>query len=162
VFVSPADPTFPPPDWAGPDSCSYAANGQVFVGEPKLLTTFADGKSNTIAFAEHYTVCGDTRFGYSLLGGDGRATFAENNAVHPITSGDPPESRSSWESEPGVTFQAAPPVADCNPAIAQTPHASGMLIAMADGSVHILSPSISPATYWALITPAGGETICGD
>lgn len=45
----------------------------------------------------------------------------------------------------------------CKPHMAQTPHAGGMLAAMGDGSVRTLRGSIGYATFWALVTPAGGE-----
>ena len=40
-------------------------------------------------------------------------------------------------------------------------HPSGANVAFADGSVHILSSSTSPATLAALVTRAGGEVING-
>lgn len=45
----------------------------------------------------------------------------------------------------------------CDPVQAQTPHASGMLVGMGDGSVRTLKGSIDYDTYWALVTPTGGE-----
>lgn len=45
----------------------------------------------------------------------------------------------------------------CQPQAAQTPHAGGMLVALGDGSVRTLKGSIAYDTYWALVTPAGGE-----
>ena len=170
VFVSPADPTYCTPEEAGLHPCSYAANGQFFLGEPNLQTTFRDGISNTIAFAEHYSWCGSAEFLVEVVESSGSrrpCTFADRESVHPVTSGNPPVSRSSltgynppeWAN---ITFQAVPRLTDCDAGFAQTPHANGMLIAMADGSVRTLSPSVSPATYWALITPAGGEALESD
>ena len=48
------------------------------------------------------------------------------------------------------------------PSIAQTPHSAGMLVALADGSVRTLAPSMSPATYWGAVTPNGGEALGSD
>jgi prepilin-type N-terminal cleavage/methylation domain-containing protein len=164
LFMSPADPT--PLDPLKFRS-SYAANFQVFGGRPNMLTTFRDGTSNTIAFAEHYAVCGGTEFlpGYPVNdGGFRRPTFADDGDVVPVTSGNPPTSVSSSDDPAyrDVTFQVAPPISECLPYYAQTPHRSGMLIALADGSVKTLAPSVSPATYWALVTPAGGEVLGND
>ena len=61
-----------------------------------------------------------------------------------------------------TTFQTVPSIRNCNPALAQTPHRSGMLVAMGDGSVRILAPGMSEATYWAAVTPAGGEILGPD
>jgi prepilin-type N-terminal cleavage/methylation domain-containing protein len=50
----------------------------------------------------------------------------------------------------------------CDPRVAQTPFQSGMLVALADGSVRSISPTISEWTYWAACTPNGGETLYSD
>jgi prepilin-type processing-associated H-X9-DG protein len=41
-------------------------------------------------------------------------------------------------------------------------HPAGANVAFADGSVHMLSDSVPPATLAALVTRAGGEVISGD
>ena len=168
-FYSPADPTLSP---SGIPGCSsYAANGFVFTGEVGLNNGFPDGTSNTMAFAEHYAIsCSGTSFrwleiaaayfihrppifdGGVELDQDRRATFADIDLEDELP-GDPP---------PSLTFQTRPTRTNCNPRIAQTPHFSGMLVALADGSVRTLSPGMSPATYWAAITPDGGEILGND
>jgi prepilin-type N-terminal cleavage/methylation domain-containing protein len=155
TFISPADPTA---DDLNGGVCSYAANGQVFIPSPSLTRTFRDGTSNTIAFAEHYLHCDDTYFFYTITDRLGftqrRATFAD-----PDPHGD---DNPMQRPLPTRTFQVAPTPKECDPLIAQTPHPGGMLAALADGSVRILSPSISPATYWAAVTPAGGDRLGDD
>jgi len=37
-----------------------------------------------------------------------------------------------------------------------------MLVALADGSVRTIAPSISAVTFWAAVTPAGGEMLGAD
>jgi hypothetical protein len=60
-------------------------------------------------------------------------------------------------------FQAAPRGATpCDGRVAQTPHQSGMLVGLGDGSVRSVSPTISEWTYWAACTPAGNETLYQD
>jgi prepilin-type N-terminal cleavage/methylation domain-containing protein len=60
-------------------------------------------------------------------------------------------------------FQAAPRGATpCDPRVAQTPHQSGMLVGLGDGSVRSVSPTISEWTYWAACTPSGNETLYQD
>jgi prepilin-type N-terminal cleavage/methylation domain-containing protein len=172
TYVSPADPTIPP--IKDLQLASYAANAQVFSGIPSLTSTFADGTSNTIAFAEHYTwMCSRAQFIYMIesLNSGGvmihRPTFADGGTllnyqnfsdVYPVTSGQPPV---TVGDEP-YTFQVAPPVNNCNPTIAQTPHPGGMLAGLADGSVRILAGGMSQTTYWAAVTPAGGEILGND
>lgn len=164
LFVSPADPTVrSPPE----GDTSYAANALAFAPRSKLATSFPDGTSNTIAFAEHYGFrCGTTQYSWfsnssltSITGTIRRATFADRRMgdVYPITKGN-----TTRASVPNLTFQAAPSLGLCDPRLAQTPHITGMLVAFADGSVRTLSPGISEATYWSAVTPAGGETIEGN
>lgn len=155
LFVSPADPTAGDVESKG--ITSYAANGQVFRGSPRLATVFGDGASQTIAFAEHYAKCEMKTFHYWAAGlAHRRPAFADVGDVVPLTSGNPPATTSSNSS---VTFQAAPSRAKCYPSVAQTPHRDGMVTGMADGSVRILSPTISVGTYWGLVTPNAGDVL---
>jgi prepilin-type N-terminal cleavage/methylation domain-containing protein len=184
TFVSPADPSVHGLLIDAPiPVTSYAANAQVFHGIP-THATYADGTSQTIAFAEHYAFdCHGVSFqSEKTLASNPvlrRATFADGGPilggvtfgdVYPIT-----ENGVTRPSRPGVTFQAAPrsranrglivihtlndlaPPGWCDPTIAQTPH-GGMLVAMGDGSVRTVHPSVSEGIYWGAVTPAGGET----
>ena len=122
---------------------------------------------------------------------DRRPTFADGGTilkgltegdVYPLTSGSVPESR---PSRAGVTFQVQPvvwvpvtlifdssghpdsvvhpmPLNGCDPTLPQTPHRAGMCVALADGSVRTIRGSVSPATFWAMVTPAGGEVLGSD
>jgi len=161
LFGSPADPTYTT-DFNSNAPCSYAANAQAF-RDSSLSGTFQDGTSNTLAFAEHYSSCRNLEIGtgFSYMETDPNpvvhpATFAdkESGDVYPMTTG-----AATVGSLPGKTFQAAPPLNQCDPTVTQTPHAGGMLVALADGSLRILAPSIKPEVYWAAVTPAGGETL---
>jgi prepilin-type N-terminal cleavage/methylation domain-containing protein len=161
VFVSPADPTVLPQVRG---ASSYAVNGQVFKGSPSLPGSVPDGTSYTICLAEHYsTNCQVATFmwGLTLAGGPvRRATFADQEAgdIVPVTAGSPP---TSGPSVPGWTFQVAPMPAtsQCFPLVAQTPHPAGMLVAMIDGSGHVISSTVAPSIYWGQVTPRGGESL---
>jgi hypothetical protein len=37
-----------------------------------------------------------------------------------------------------------------------------MLVCLADGSVRALAPSMSNTTWWAAVTPSGGEVLGSD
>jgi prepilin-type N-terminal cleavage/methylation domain-containing protein len=144
TYISPADPSFKSDDVT---VSSYAANAQVFKSFPRLPITIPDGTSNTIGFAEHYSYCGVNYFNaFVIFPGLGfwphPATFAE-----------------LYDGIPQFGFQVAPRLSDCNPFLAQTPHKGGMLVAVMDGSVRQVSPSITPSTYWGAITPDGGEVL---
>jgi prepilin-type N-terminal cleavage/methylation domain-containing protein len=173
ILLSPADPTVTD-SRSTKGTASYAGNALVFA--PKSgLHSISDGLSNTIAYAEHYAhACGGTNFYWVMdlfpaifpPGPDGvrelrRTTFADKamGDVYPITTGDPPSSQGSVA---GLTFQVRPRISDCDPRLAQTPHRGGMLAGLADGSVRTLSPGMSPSTYWAAVTPAGGEVLGND
>ena len=172
-FYCPSDPTIElryndPLRFLGKRNhlCSYAANMVALAGAPYLDRAFPDGTSTTIAVAEHYARCGEGAdffynvAGLSYLGVVGnifcfprRATFAdgENGDVMPVTG-----------ASIGKSFQVTPSPPACDSAISQTPHPGGMVTAMIDGSVRVISNSISPKTFWAAVTPAGGEILGGD
>lgn len=45
----------------------------------------------------------------------------------------------------------------CDWTLAQTPYRAGMLVGVGDGSVRVIRPEVTPQTYHAILTPAGGE-----
>jgi len=169
TFLSPADPTLQDGIAAQLSVSSYGANASVFLKKPRFPGTFEDGTSNTILFAEHYGFgCGGYGGSFwafatspGFVGTMHRASFADiySADVSPVTIGNPPVSGPKWGT---MTFQAAPSVTQCNPHLPQTPHSSGMLTALADGSVRIIGPAISTATFWGAVTPASGEVLGDD
>jgi hypothetical protein len=94
-----------------------------------------DGTSYTIFFAEKYAACSQ------WARSEGRETPWY---VADETSG----------------FQYRP--VECDPALSQTPHRAGMMVGMADATVRLVSAKISPLTWYAANTPAGGETLGSD
>jgi hypothetical protein len=50
----------------------------------------------------------------------------------------------------------------CDSRLAGSPHRTGMLVAVADGSARSLAPQMSDWTFWAVCTPAGNETPYND
>jgi hypothetical protein len=65
---------------------------------------------------------------------------------------------------PGSKFQAQPTpyLGNCDPTRAATAHPGGILVGLADGSVRSLAPGMSGATWWAAVTPSGGEALDSD
>jgi prepilin-type N-terminal cleavage/methylation domain-containing protein len=146
---------------------SYAGNAQVFcetdpvTGEflginkrPSLGKSFPDGTSTTILFAEKYSRCqnisfryGGSRWAYDVIGTGALPLHAAFSV--------------SWTTVsvgPKTYFLVRPDPGKCDPSLASTPHAS-INVTMADGSVRSLSPGLTPGLWWALQTPAGGETV---
>ena len=170
-YVSPADPTVTGTVENQFGVTSYAANAFVFQLGTTFTASIPDGTSNTIGFAEHYAHCRTTAYFYfvtlNLDGGHHRASFADGKPlrenysdVTPRTRGTPPVSGPDHDTYPIIpTFQAAPAIDKCHPAVPQTPHASGMITGLMDGSVRITAPGISTATFWGAVTPAGGEVL---
>jgi hypothetical protein len=58
--------------------------------------------------------------------------------------------------------QPTPFKGNCDPTRASTAHTGGILVGLADGSVRTLARSMSGATWWAAVTPAGGEVLGSD
>jgi prepilin-type N-terminal cleavage/methylation domain-containing protein len=186
-YRGPADPSAVLKEWNR--RTSYAANAFVFNSgrKPNINTVYADGSSNTIAFAEKYSICG-------WGGGDftehrpleftraGRPSFADGGPVlggrnchdvYPVTSGAPAVSRPSRD---GATFQLAPlawvfeyksdgvfsgpiPPGGCDPHLPQSPHRAGILVGLGDGSVRSLRGGMDVNTFWGMATPDGGEVL---
>ncbi len=163
---------------------SYGYNAQVLGGPtPRgMSATVSDGLSQTLFFAEHYSHCGPNgaRFdwqdtlssGGDLWGGSTAAfattahgwryvvggpfkayTFQVQPCSEFIKFGSSPDSEAAHQRFAAACGSRPP----CDPLQAQTPHAGGMLVALGDGSVRTLKGSIEHSTYWALVTPAGGE-----
>lgn len=167
LYLNPADPSL---GSVRDGFCSYAANAQVF-RRRATWRRVRDGMSNTIAFAEHYAFnCGKRRDYFHWAVNDvsyfkdplilRRATFADEltGDVVPVTRGNPPVTRASV---PGLTFQAAPTIAECDGRIPQTPFAA-LPVGLCDGSVRSIAPGISETTFWSAVTPAGGEVLGAD
>lgn len=166
TFLSLADPTLSAGLSKLTTLTSYVANTLAFPEGGSIQTTFPDGTANTILFCERYAYqCGqfstDFRTNrYSVTGPIRRATFTDVLDIGPVVSGIPPVTNSSDPKH--RTFQTAPSIGKCSIWMPQTPHQGGMLVAMADGSVRVVTPSISSTTFWSAVTPSGGEILGND
>jgi type II secretory pathway pseudopilin PulG len=187
VFRNPLDPSRSVYESDGPEhSCSYVSNAQVFSVVRALPGGVPDGVSNTVFFAEHYRVCRGTAFdlfrntNYDRYKADyqfgdsweqrSAPTFADygysphhlgeppNADYYPLTAGAPPRSAAA----DGVTFQARPALADCDPRQPNAASARGLQVGMGDGAVRTVRPGVSPFVLWAAVTPDRGEVEAPD
>ena len=135
-----------------------------------------DGTSNTILHAEKYARCTNTDMAPPFR--DGGAAWA--NSASPLFPWQPvplnPPGKPFFPGfcipalvdrgapnaiGPGSKFDVRPTPfqGNCDPTRASTAHPGGIQVGLADGSVRTLSASINPITWWAAVTPAGGEVV---
>ena len=62
-------------------------------------------------------------------------------------------------AEPGLTFGVAPRIKDAWSRTPNSPHPSGILVALFDGSVRVVRGAVSDEAWWSAVTPRGGEAI---
>jgi hypothetical protein len=131
VYRCPDDLTQTGDPFYGPGN--YASNNLLLRRRARLSTEdIPDGLAYTVLFAEKYAACS-----YWAL--------AEGKAVPWYVAG----------QESG--FQVRPQT--CDPALPQTPHWAGIQVGLADGSVRLVRPGVSPATWYAAHTPGGHEQL---
>jgi prepilin-type N-terminal cleavage/methylation domain-containing protein len=153
--------------WAG---CSYAANAQVFgladanfkilnsEHYARIPTTFQDGTSNTIIFAEKYITCTDPSVNTTA-----GSVWARSN-VNPSTYG--PYFGYGNKDLVGYTYsflnKPTPFLGKCDFRLPSTAHTGGMMVALGDGSVRLVASNITPQTFWSAVTPASDDILGPD
>jgi hypothetical protein len=174
-YICPSDQTaqatqnMAPNGWAG---TSYACNFLVFgnsavadVNDPDglggskrpgawgqkvtLAESFPDGIAFTILFAEKFVSCDNGTTGTAWAWPNHDSSFAPAVAME-----------SPWND--GTRFQFLLTAANCQSQYAQTGHAGGMNVVMADGSGRSLSFSLSALTYQHAMQPNDGAKLGPD
>lgn len=176
----------PVPSWAGPSTAwglsSFGYNWQFFGDHGVRMTKVSDGSSNTIMFNEKYAVMsrpsGNPRFGASLwaygipaetktyatalspnslyVNGywarTGFVNFAgSNNAAWPWSQ--------NWNCRCMRAPEWNPPADNAHPLKSQAISPGGILVCMADGSVHMVRKGATDEAWCAAESPAEGEVI---
>jgi prepilin-type N-terminal cleavage/methylation domain-containing protein len=187
TYNCPADPSSPGdgyPDHVRPRyGTSYAPNEAVFAygltikpswrnghinPVARIPTTFQDGTSNTIVFAEKYMICGPRQgrlaafyYGETCLNCGSPGTYAGAcNRLGSDTTyvGSPPMFYNSLILPP----QNKPPMTNCNPCMLQGMYPSGILVGLGDGSARLVSTGISQQTWINAVQPADGNVLGSD
>jgi len=153
TYICPSDPT---QNQSRKARSSYGLNCQVFregywardtLSFPR---SFQDGTSNTIFFMDKISQCSTSGYTDNYWPDWGPMTYSDNygNPTGPALS--PPFY---------VTPRMSGSVALCEGGKGASPHTGGINVGMADGSVRTVSQSVSSATWWYALTPAGGEVL---
>jgi len=161
AVICPSDYTLDPDETA---RSSYGVNGQIFrhnyqwgnVGLSRYPASIVDGTSNTIFFTEKLAHC-DPNYPNS--------TYPDNywpDWGPIIASSDNPGG--SGVTGVAAMFQLQPDgnPANCDGRRASSPHTGGINVALGDGSVRFIGARVTPATWWAAMTPNQRDTLGND
>jgi prepilin-type N-terminal cleavage/methylation domain-containing protein len=199
VYQAPGDPTLPGggKTWGNRGATSYRANWYAFrggwgedwqVGGVTLLpASFSDGTSNTIFFAEAYSVCGQngattgTNYVELIWGEDGQNANPEAqqynqnvffisafwNAAAPLTGTRLDHvSGSICGGVPCGLLTALPQIAPnqnlCDPKRVQGLSSGGIQVGLGDGSVRSVAPGLSQTSWGRALVPNDGFPIGED
>jgi type II secretory pathway pseudopilin PulG len=138
--------------WGEGAMSSYGVNGQIFRqtywggAMKRFPASLQDGTSNTIFFAE--------KVAYNSTG-----AYNENYWPDwgPLLASDENGSSTGVNSAPQFNVRGYP--ANSSGERASSMHTSVILVGLADGSVHGVGSGVNVTTWWAAITPAGGEAL---
>jgi len=170
TYMCPSDPS-QDGGWAQAKT-SYAYNANVFgisydwnwgQGSYRYPASISDGTSNTIFFTEKEVTSYGGQSGWSPDSGF-NCWSDWGPAISSVEGGQPTGVNAMFIVQPkkgcANTGQGVGYCGDGNRA--NSPHTGGINAGMGDGSVRFVSGSVSPATWWAALTPAGGETLGSD
>jgi prepilin-type N-terminal cleavage/methylation domain-containing protein len=180
AYICPSDPSVPNGPYTDVlfgqqwGTSSYAGNFLAFAqvdssfniisyqASNRIPSSFPDGTSNTLLFAERYAVCESTALalqraclwdwweGWSVDPGHDYYPFFALKTSNGDNIG------------PQSVFQVQPRRGECDASRAATAHTGGMQVCLADASVRTLTAGMSGVTWWAACTPAGGEVLGSD
>jgi prepilin-type N-terminal cleavage/methylation domain-containing protein len=176
TYVCPADFTvgnLTNIDFTPGGAASFAANFEVFgdftgsiplpQGAARIPYSFSKGTSSTILIAERYGSCGirSNIWDYYINYANDSPGFCMTGLI-PISG----EQQFTGTVSMFQTRPTSPPVGipatDCDWRRAQTPHFSGMNVALADGSGRGLASSMNPNTWWIAVQPNATEPMPSD
>jgi hypothetical protein len=136
----------------------------VMPGHTRFPASFTDGTSNTICFSTKFAECSQQRSPGGVVMQGGSRYSADPTSAYAAFFGENAAERPAHPSDPEATFQIAPRGGECLvwPLMAQSFGRSGITVALGDGSVRSVSPSISPRTWNYALQPNDGCCLSGD
>lgn len=134
----------------GADASNGAATNLFLNSYHNLARSYSDGSSNTIMLGTRYPVCGGRESAWAFILNVWPPWGPYFGFTLPSASG------------VGLPFQVQPPLNACDPRFAQSFHASGLTVALGDGSVRMVSSSITGLTWRRALLPADGNTLGTD
>ena len=190
-FICPSDASmaqgFPaswPQTWGG---SSYAASYQLFgtvrgslpAGNGSRSSAFTvgaipDGTSNTVGMAEVYANCGDLAAGaatygsawacptFTYAGGGGPPVSGQGTNWTPVFADTEHYVATGVAAGAYIIPQVAPKPVNCVKNATQSFHGGGILVCMMDGSVRVVTGTVSQLTWQMAITPADGGVLGAD
>ena len=167
TYICPADFTIAQltdPGWTPGGASSYAANFQVFgdlsgslptpQGSARIPQSFGKGTTNTLLIAERYASCGvrSNIWDHWNSYGNDSPGFCMTGLVR-FTGQDQFTGVASMFQTRPVSPPSGNAAVDCDWRRAQTAHASGICVALADGSVRTINSAMNPTTWWIAVQP---------
>src|SRR5207244_2915679 len=94
---------------------------------------------------------------------DGTVTWDNTTYNYPPIQVNPTKQSPAYYKLMGFAkFQIQPTQKQCNLYLPNSGHASNIMVSLGDGSARPVSQSVSSDTWWAAVTPNGGDTLGSD
>ena len=190
-FLSPLDYSYPLPGMffpqgvslqSAPAPASYLVNNDdPAFQQPYNFSQITDGLSNTLFYAEGLSNCqqattyspGNTftlgfqriwnydpdNFSSAIILSSTSPSSSSFDTTYPFFSS---SGSNNFATNTTIPFQIVPRPTACDPNAAQALSSGGLLVALGDGSVRLVSPSISLTTFMEAGTSQGGEVLGSD
>lgn len=166
LYVAAHDPGNTSPNYYS----SYAVNAEIMDKE-LAIQQITDGTSNTVLAAEAYGTCTSDSNAYRINGWSypypGYGYSQSVSYEYPATPERNTSTTTSYKytyvprfyQSPGKTFQVRPLPSQCDGSVPQGLSAGSIQVALGDGSIRGLNPSMDASTWNSAVTPTAGEVL---